>query len=123
MLDPASYIALGIALVGALPRLAAVLTRSRGDAQRAEVARFESLYAQQDHLIDRLTEARDALAAQLANECARVRALDSHRTALGSGRTLCEPRHMSSRSSALPSVFACPPSCRRAGRGRKREVG
>lgn len=64
--DIAAWTALGVSVLGTLPRIASVLTRSHTESRRTDVARFEALYDKQDRLIARLESRCDELEQQLA---------------------------------------------------------
>jgi hypothetical protein len=64
--DVAAWAALGVSVLGTLPRLVSTLTRSTTESRRMDVARFEALYDKQDRLIARLEDRCDELEQQLA---------------------------------------------------------
>ena len=63
--DTAAWAALGISLLGLVPRLVTTFSRSRSATRRAEVTRFEALYDKQDRLITRLEARCDELEREL----------------------------------------------------------
>ncbi len=63
--DTAAWAALAVSVLGVLPRIIGVLTRSRSAARRSDRARFETLYDTQDRLISRLESRCDELERHL----------------------------------------------------------
>ena len=52
--DVAAWVALGVSVLGVLPRVVSALSRSRTESRRSDVERFTALYDKQDRLIARL---------------------------------------------------------------------
>lgn len=52
--DFAAWVALGVSVLGVMPRVLSALSRSRTESRRSDVERFTALYDKQDRLIARL---------------------------------------------------------------------